>query len=154
MPWSRNHERERPYACQICPSRFKNNYHATRHQNSVHFRHYSWSCGAIPSLDATFRPSILPTSQRPTDPAITPCSYCGKEFPQSDWANRLDHLINIHKVGLCDQSKKFYREDHFRQHLKHCHAGKIGKWVVFLEELCMRTEAPAVPEPLFFMGAC
>lgn len=47
-----------------------------------------------------------------------------------------------HKFGECNQTKKFYRADHFRQHLKHSHAGTSGKWTNVLENACMVEEAP------------
>lgn len=36
--------------------------------------------------------------------------------------------------------KKFFRADHFRQHLKHSHAGTPGKWTNILENACMKEE--------------
>lgn len=44
--------------------------------------------------------------------------------------------------------KKFYRADHFRQHLKHSHAGKSGKWTNILENNCQREEALSEPASL------
>jgi len=82
------------------------------------------------------------TTAAPTDT----CSYCGLEFPKPpDWDVRVDHLNRIHKFGECNQSKKFYRADHFRQHLKHSHAGTSGKWTNMLENACMKDEPPPVP---------
>jgi hypothetical protein len=46
----------------------------------------------------------------------------------------------VHKFGECNQSKKFFRADHFRQHLKHSHAGTSGKWTNMLENACMSQE--------------
>jgi hypothetical protein len=48
----------------------------------------------------------------------------------------------VHKFGECNQAKKFFRADHFRQHLKHSHAGTSGKWTNLLENACMRDEPP------------
>jgi len=48
----------------------------------------------------------------------------------------------VHKFGECNNSKKFYRADHFRQHLKHSHAGTSGKWTNILENACMKDEPP------------
>lgn len=48
----------------------------------------------------------------------------------------------MHKFGECNQAKKFFRADHFRQHLKHSHAGTSGKWTNMLENACMRDEPP------------
>jgi hypothetical protein len=71
------------------------------------------------------------------------CGYCGEEFPNpADWAIRSEHLNHVHKFGECNQAKKFFRADHFRQHLKHSHAGTSGKWTNMLENACMRDEPP------------
>lgn len=76
------------------------------------------------------------------------CGYCGLEFvndPEPDWAQRVEHLTQVHKFNECTQNKKFFRADHFRQHLKHSHAGTSGKWTNMLEAACMRDEQPPVP---------
>ena len=80
------------------------------------------------------------------------CGYCGEEFPRSgqdmseqDWEDRIRHLQDVHKFRECNASKKFYRADHFRQHLKHSHAGTSGKWTNMLENACMLEEEPPVP---------
>ncbi|KAI9811930.1 MAG: hypothetical protein M1826_003002 [Phylliscum demangeonii] len=71
------------------------------------------------------------------------CGYCGVEFARpADWRARVDHLVNGHKFRECNQAKKFFRADHFRQHLKHSHAGTSGKWTNLLEAACMRVEEP------------
>lgn len=62
-----------------------------------------------------------------------------------DWEDRIRHLQDVHKFRECNSSKKFYRADHFRQHLKHSHAGTSGKWTNMLENACMMEEEPAVP---------
>jgi len=87
------------------------------------------------------------------------CGYCGKEFnrtggsqgaqgglraSEQDWEERVRHLQEIHKFRECNASKKFYRADHFRQHLKHSHAGTSGKWTNMLENACMMEEEPSV----------
>jgi hypothetical protein len=51
----------------------------------------------------------------------------------------------VHKFGECNQSKKFFRADHFRQHLKHSHAGTSGKWTNMLENACMKDEPAPTP---------
>jgi hypothetical protein len=48
-------------------------------------------------------------------------------------------FINLVNVIM---RKKFYRADHFRQHLKHSHAGTSGKWTNILENACMKEEPP------------
>lgn len=87
--------------------------------------------------------------QRPVvNAAFDVCGYCGLEFPndpQPDWDERARHLDQQHKFRECNQSKKFFRADHFRQHLKHSHAGTSGKWTNRLETACIRDEPPPVP---------
>lgn len=66
---------------------------------------------------------------------------------QQDWDERIRHLQDQHKFRECNSSKKFYRADHFRQHLKHSHAGTSGKWTNMLETACMIEEEPPPPPP-------
>ncbi|CAM1510055.1 Fc.00g003900.m01.CDS01 [Cosmosporella sp. VM-42] len=88
------------------------------------------------------------------------CGYCGEEFPRSepgmdlsgdsqasleDWDERFRHLLEVHKFKECNTGKKFFRADHFRQHLKHSHAGTSGKWTNMLENACMEEAEPAIP---------
>ncbi|KAI4234748.1 MAG: hypothetical protein LQ349_003589 [Xanthoria aureola] len=147
----RAHESEKQYACTFCHNRFKNKNEAERHQNSLHVRRHSWSCATLANqYERVFHPSTLPSSQHPSQAPPPPdavaateiCGYCGQEFPNEppDWADRVAHLTNTHKFGECNQSKKFFRADHFRQHLKHSHAGTSGKWTNMLEAECMKEE--------------
>jgi len=78
------------------------------------------------------------------------CGFCGEEFSNQplNWEERIEHLTNVHKFAECNATKKFYRADHFRQHLKHSHAGKSGKWTNILENNCQREEAPSEPASL------
>ena len=81
--------------------------------------------------------------------AFDVCGYCGAQFPNKpapDWEARGAHLNGLHKYGECNQNKKFFRIGHFRQHLKHSHAGTIGKWMNKLEMAGMRDEPPPVSE--------
>ncbi|EQL28507.1 hypothetical protein BDFG_08756 [Blastomyces dermatitidis ATCC 26199] len=138
------HEMEKQYTCQFCNKRFKNKNEAERHQNSLHLRRHSWSCAALSGVEAAFHPSVSANCQSPTGPSHDTCGYCGDEFanfPQPDWDRRIDHLTSVHKFGECNQAKKFYRADHFRQHLKHSHAGASGKWTNILENACMKEES-------------
>lgn len=142
---NRIHEMEKQYYCRYCNKRFKNKNEAERHQNSLHLRRHSWSCAALASFEAAFHPSATPAYQTPNGPSHDACGYCGVEFmnyPQPEWDRRIDHLTNVHKFGECNQAKKFFRADHFRQHLKHSHAGSSGKWTNILENACMREEPP------------
>ncbi|KAF3399893.1 hypothetical protein F1880_008320 [Penicillium rolfsii] len=144
----RCHEMEKQYSCQYCNNRFKNKNEAERHQNSLHLRRHSWSCAALPSFQAAFHGSTAPSCQTNAGPSHDSCGYCGEEFPnfpRPDWDRRFEHLTTVHKFGECNNAKKFFRADHFRQHLKHSHAGSSGKWTNILENACMKEEQP--PEP-------
>jgi len=128
---------EKQYTCAYCPNRFKNKNEAERHQNSLHLRRHSWSCAALHSVESVFHPST--TNQGVTDI----CGFCGADFPNpADWVKRRDHVCHDHKFGECNQAKKFFRADHFRQHLKHSHGGLSGKWTNMLETVCVRDEPP------------
>ena len=134
---------EKQYKCAFCQNRFKNKNEAERHQNSLHIRHHSWSCAAISGYEAAFHPaSTTPTSQPQRVHSGDVCGFCGEEFSNfpRDWQARVEHLTSIHKFGECNQTKKFFRADHFRQHLKHSHAGTSGKWTNMLENACMKDE--------------
>lgn len=136
---------EKQYSCQFCNNRFKNKNEAERHQNSLHLRRHSWSCAALPAYQAAFHASGSPSAQTSSGPSHDICGYCGEEFPnlpQPDWDSRFEHLTSVHKFGECNNAKKFYRADHFRQHLKHSHAGTSGKWTNILENMCMKDENP------------
>lgn len=148
---TRLHEAEKQYGCSFCGNRFKNKNEAERHQNSLHVRRHSWSCSALQTYDRAFHDS----STRPGE--ADTCGYCGEEFARTgrnaagifaseqDWEDRIRHLQDVHKFRECNASKKFFRADHFRQHLKHSHAGTSGKWTNMLENACMMDEGPAAP---------
>lgn len=132
---------EKQYTCAYCSNRFKNKNEAERHQNSLHLRRHSWSCAALPNVEAAFHTSIA------NGGATDVCGYCGQDFPNpAQWDVRREHINQTHKFGECNQAKKFYRADHFRQHLKHSHGGASGKWTNMLETACMREEP--LPTPL------
>ncbi|KAI0513094.1 hypothetical protein F5B22DRAFT_637265 [Xylaria bambusicola] len=147
------HEAEKQYECSFCGNRFKNKNEAERHQNSLHVRRHSWSCSAL--LMSGFDRAFHESQNRPGE--ADTCGYCGEEFMRSggaararhaterDWDMRLKHLQEAHKFRECNSSKKFYRADHFRQHLKHSHAGTSGKWTNMLENACMLDEEPPQP---------
>ncbi|KAI9843899.1 MAG: hypothetical protein M1837_006053 [Sclerophora amabilis] len=163
----RVHEMEKQYTCSYCHNRFKNKNEAERHQNSLHLRRHSWSCAALSGVEAAFHPStssrhgVHPSAQTQQQQPQHPhhhhhhhqsnnqhqhdqsdvCGYCGEEFPYPpNWDARVEHLTSVHKFGECNQAKKFFRADHFRQHLKHSHAGTSGKWTNQLENACMKDE--------------
>ncbi|KAI1812003.1 hypothetical protein GGS20DRAFT_56423 [Poronia punctata] len=148
-----NHTAEKQYECNYCGNRFKNKNEAERHQNSLHVRRHSWSCSALlmAGCHRAFHESTISPGEADT------CGYCGEEFPrskgpagsrkmtESEWQDRLRHLQEVHKFRECNSSKKFYRADHFRQHLKHSHAGTSGKWTNMLEAACMLNEEEPPP---------
>lgn len=138
------------YKCPFCPIQSKTKDDAVRHQDSVHLRRHLWSCAPLTAtydvafhLQTAFSPSN--TSNDPSSPTnmMPPdiCGYCGKTFPNDpspDWNARLLHLTNVHKIGECNQSKKFDHVTDFRQHLQFDHAGKSGKWTNHLEKVCRK----------------
>jgi hypothetical protein len=141
------HEAEKAWKCNFCNNRFKNKNEAERHQNSLHLRRFSWSCSALAEIKNAFQAN--PIGRNQTDS----CGYCGQEFPnlpEPNWKERDDHLRLVHKYGDCNQHKKFFRADHFRQHLKHSHAATSGKWTNILEQACVRDEP--LPTPIGHTG--
>ena len=152
------HQSEKQYSCHFCHNRFKNKNEAERHQNSLHLRRQSWSCSNLEDVTAAFypenaiHPNATPHNPPPPMPTVAVndiCGYCGEKFanqPHQDWGKRHAHVHTEHKFTECNQSKKFFRADHFRQHLKHSHGGIPGKHTNHLEQRCSRQEPP--PEPL------
>ncbi|KAG7038385.1 C2H2 finger domain-containing protein [Colletotrichum scovillei] len=147
-----SHEAEKPHECSFCGNRFKNKNEAERHQNSVHVRGKSCSCSALNGYDQAFHDS----TNRPGE--ADSCGFCGEEFlkegrgsgdhashhgTEQDWDERVYHLREVHKFRECNSSKKFFRADHFRQHLKHSHAGTSGTWTNALENACILIEDSA-----------
>ncbi|RFU29939.1 hypothetical protein B7463_g6384, partial [Scytalidium lignicola] len=140
------------FVCKCCPKepkRFqtrdelKNRNETQRHMNSLHLRQHSWSCSNIDDILLAFQT----TPQQPLP--VDTCGYCGQQFLHSDdsgtWtqedvALRESHLKDVHMIGACNQEKRFFRADHFRQHLKHSHRGVNGSWTNRIEELCMHTD--------------
>lgn len=130
----RLHESEKIFSCAYCPHRFKNKNECERHQNSLHLRRHSWSCAKLISPgDAFYRRSD----------GLSICGYCGAEF-QGHHTNETmkDHLDHVHRFCGCNKAKKFFRADHFRQHLKHSHSATVGKWADTLESVCIEDEPP------------
>lgn len=114
-------------------------------------RRHSWSCKALTDYSQAFHESTSRPGEADT------CGYCGRDFARTgpassggvgraasdqDWDERAQHLMTDHKFRECNSSKKFFRADHFRQHLKHSHAGSSGKWTNMLENACMLEEDP------------
>jgi hypothetical protein len=137
-----NHHRsdliQQRHHCQYCSTDFKNKNELKRHESSQHSRQYWWLCAALANIHAVFHP----TSTHPG--ALDLCGYCGNEFANPpDWHARSKHLYKVHRFGECQQTKKFFRADHFRQHLKSSHAGISGKWMKILEVACKKAKPAA-----------
>ncbi|KAI1745240.1 hypothetical protein F4680DRAFT_455561 [Xylaria scruposa] len=143
------HEREKQYECGYCGNRFKTKNEAERHQNSLHIRRQSWACSEL--HEAGYTHAFRSSAQAGDN---TTCCYCGVEVSEIStgddrdllakgiWDARLRHLKDSHKFGECNISKKFYRADHFRQHLRHSHAAVLGDGTSQLEAVCMKEVAP------------
>jgi len=157
------HKAEKLYKCAFCGNRFKNKNELLRHQESLHVRRRSWTCWAISEYKHTFHDS----KTRPGE--YDACGYCGKEFPRSgrsprslphsvdtvlrhateqDWEERFQHVNSLHKFRQCNWTKRFYRSDHFRQHLKHSHAGTSWDGANVLESACIVEAKPREDVPL------
>ncbi|KAI1856956.1 uncharacterized protein JN550_013558 [Neoarthrinium moseri] len=145
----RAHAAEKQYECSVCGNRFKNKNEAERHLNSLHVRRHSWSCSVL--LSAGYNKAFHEDINCPG--AADVCGYCGAQFlrgggaadrallpTEQDWDERLRHLQEMHNFLGCNFRKKFFRANHFRQHLKHSHTGMSGKWTNVLETACMIQE--------------
>lgn len=111
-------------SCPLCSGTFRDANEARRHFKAIHLRQMSWSCGTIASYHAYF------TSNDWASKNQNVCSMCGMEFFEpADWKKRLAHLLHAHNLGQCDLNKKFYRADHFRQHLKHTHRATMSRLI-------------------------
>ncbi|KAI5360745.1 Putative ubiquitin-conjugating enzyme E2, Zinc finger C2H2-type, ubiquitin-conjugating enzyme/RWD [Septoria linicola] len=130
------HEIEKPYACELCYTRFKFENDLEGHRNAIHGGR-AYSCGNISDIESLF---VL----RSDDESIDSCAYCGEGFPNPpDWGIRYQHLAQAHYFGSCNLSKAFSRIDHFRQHLKHSHRS-----VQVLLMIVSMLDDPNVDQPL------
>ncbi|KAI9878212.1 MAG: hypothetical protein M1830_001556 [Pleopsidium flavum] len=139
------------FICECCPKKprkFENvkalRVHERGKQNNLirirskNEAEAQWSCAALSGVEAAFHPS---THRHDQWDICEYCGYCGEEFSHpANWTLRVEHLTNVHKFGECNQAKKFFRADHFRQHLKHSHAAISGTWMNQLEVECMKHE--------------
>ncbi|KAH9906367.1 hypothetical protein F4778DRAFT_769458 [Xylariomycetidae sp. FL2044] len=142
------HETEKQFECGFCGNRFKTKNEADRHRNSLHVRRHSWSCSALVLVG--FERAFHESPDQPGE--VDVCGYCGLHFQRSarmgarrqvsetDLDERSRHLQEAHRFRDCNSSKKFYRADHFRQHLKHSHASSAGRWTNALENACQIVE--------------
>ncbi|KAK6428102.1 hypothetical protein LTR95_015758 [Oleoguttula sp. CCFEE 5521] len=130
----RIHEAEKPFTCDQCPSRFKTMNQNQRHVFSLHPPKYYWSCGTLTTASDAYH-AWSEFSQT--------CGYCGEEFLNSlGLIPRIQHLEIVHRFDKCNQTKRFFRGDHFRQHLRHSHSGTTGSWTDVFAITCMKKAPP------------
>ena len=89
--------------------------------------------------------TMISDESRSDNPVDICCGFCGKRFSlniRHDLQALVSHLHNEHKFCECNQSKKFYRADHYRMHLKLSHGSHPGEWIYKLEEACKIEETP------------
>ncbi|KAI9709911.1 MAG: hypothetical protein M1820_002988 [Bogoriella megaspora] len=121
-----------PFTCAFCTVQFSTAKEAELHQQSHEQRQYSWSCSALPSVDAAYYV---------VDQESLRCGYCGtqvtwKTHPQAKYLCR-KHLLSNHFFNRCPAEKRFFGVEDFRQHLKHAHNAIAGNWTTLLEKVCM-----------------
>ncbi len=118
---------------------------AERHINTIHLRPYSWSCSNLTTPMMAFQATTTGSD------VFDVCGYCGREFSRPEKGDPLAgpdntehlvlHLRSQHKLGECNATKKFFREDLFGQHLKSSHAAESGVWMKCLENACKTEES-------------
>jgi hypothetical protein len=126
------HDLGKPYECTFCGRKFDSKNEFERHNNSLHSYRQTWSCaGVLSSSEALARISKI----------ISVCLYCGTNFPAYLTDDSLQtHLDRDHRFNECNKAKKFFRIDHFRQHLKYSHGACTGWWTEGLDALCRSDE--------------
>lgn len=111
-----------------CPYRFNDKHEAERHQNSLHLRQYTWSCGILQNPRDAFKHLSF---------GVSICCYCGTYLLCHPLDEELrTHLVRDHRFGECNEAKNFFRADHFRQHLIHSHGAVRGTWTDTIEDAC------------------
>jgi hypothetical protein len=138
---SSNHQAEKPHPCPQCKKRFKSPTEAERHLNALHLKADFWSCEALKD------PLLAYHTQTYGGETSNICVLCNGEIKHKDGVPDHDELVKhvetVHRFGVCDRKKKFYRADNFRQHLKGTHVALCsGVWLKELERACRSTTAP------------
>ena len=142
------------FPCKYCECWFPSKTEAEDHQNQIHLRKNSWSCGALAVDYELFFMHRSHTSaglgscdsldsSLDRDPEYDNCIVCGAMFknaPVQDWAARKAHF-ETHKLAKCRDPRKFFRLDNFRQHINISHAGRTGWWTRVLEKACSAKES-------------
>ena len=130
---------EKRYHCEFCSRVFGNKNDAKRHQRSLHARPYFWSCAAIVDIQKLLNISFaLPLASSHTL-SHQNCVFCGRDSAtQPRWEDQVRHLTQHHQMHACKQEKKFYRADHFAQHLRYRHRMQCREAVKVLAGCCIR----------------
>lgn len=140
------------------------------HRKDKHPRQVTWSCAKVTTghnivylqrllvAEPTGRPPAslhrdamigfnMENIQAPTKlHAPKLCGLCGEAYfgqSSNDEAILKAHLQRHHAFGHCKEVH-FWSLNQFRQHIKHKHNGKIGRWMRPLEGLCKSVEIQAV----------
>lgn len=136
---NRLHESEKP--CNVdywsekppdgahCPSWFVSNCEADRRYDLAYGREHFWSCAALTRREQVLLHHTLLPNQPPSH-----CGYCG--IKSLDMLPR-EHLTHVHKFRKCSE-ERYFREDHFLQHLVDSHSGTFGSWTIELGRACKR----------------
>ena len=134
------------YTCAFCTEQFAEEDEAKQHQSSNHRRTYSWSCSALRSIQDAF-------FQR-QDGLI--CGYCDTQvaFSKHPEAALLcrRHLRLAHRFQQCQDEKRFFKVNHFRQHLKQSHGALLGEWNNVLENACLEAVPVSQQDRLEALG--
>lgn len=132
--------RKQKYCCRFCTRPSPNATENHRHEQSVHVRSTSWSCNNIPNVAAAL--SVHPGS------FMVLCGFCGFQIcsSQSDLSDQVarDHLEQMHLWQGCDPRKRFYRPDHYQQHLRHVHGALPGPWTVAVQTAAVKRDQNSV----------
>jgi hypothetical protein len=133
-----------------CYLSFENLEQKEEHQYSTHGSD-SWSCAADGGVEAAFD-SLYPMA---LNPDYDICCYCGRLFSGLSLEECINHLIDIHNFGGCNENRDlFHGAAHFRRHLRERHGAVDGKWISALETVCVRpnTTSGALKTSLTFLS--
>jgi hypothetical protein len=136
---NRDNEAEEPYGCQACHLRSTTPKQSKNDKNFVHFGTQSWACTAIDGVEAAFArlyPKVL-------NPEHDICCYYGQIFSDFSVQQYINHLVDTHKFGGCNQLIQFYCTSHLRWHLKEMHGALDGQRISRLESAHDRVETPS-----------
>jgi hypothetical protein len=129
-----NRAHEERFTCQTCYLIFETVEEREEHHYSAHGRDL-WPFVADGEIEAAFArlyPKVL-------NPDYDICCYCGRLFLGLLLEECINHSVDIHDFGGCNQSGVlFYGAARFRRHLKKRHGAVDGQWVSTLEAARVR----------------